>query len=122
MAIQYLVGDATRPVGDGAKIIVHVCNDIGKWGRGFVLAVSRRWPEPERVFKALFKAGEESQLGDVQFVQVDPGITVANVIGQHGIASRSRGRRRFVMTRSGLASKRSRSAQRKCSRRCTCRE
>ena len=91
MAIRYLVGDATRPGGDGAKTIVHVCNDIGKWGRGFVLAVSRRWPEPERVFKASFKSGTDSRLGDVQFVPVDPGITVANIIGQHGIASRAGG-------------------------------
>ena len=88
MAIRYLVGDATRPAVDGPKIIVHVCNDIGKWGRGFVLAVSRRWAEPERVFKASFNSGADSRLGDVQFVQVEPGMTVANVIGQHGIASR----------------------------------
>ena len=88
MAIQYLVGDATLPVGRGAKVIVHVCNDIGKWGRGFVLAVSRRWSEPERVYKSAFKTGEAPRLGDVQFVPVVPGVTVANLIGQHGVASR----------------------------------
>jgi O-acetyl-ADP-ribose deacetylase (regulator of RNase III) len=27
--IKYTKGDATRPVGAGNKIIVHVCNDIG---------------------------------------------------------------------------------------------
>ncbi|MEV6001124.1 Appr-1-p processing protein, partial [Streptomyces griseomycini] len=27
----------------GVKVIAHVCNDIGGWGKGFVLAVSRRW-------------------------------------------------------------------------------
>jgi O-acetyl-ADP-ribose deacetylase (regulator of RNase III) len=91
LAIQYLVGDATRPAGDGAKIIVHVCNDIGKWGRGFVLAVSRRWPEPERLYKASFKSSAPPPLGDVQFVAVGEDITIANVIGQHGIALRSGG-------------------------------
>ncbi len=40
--IRYVTGDATRPVGDGDKIIVHVCNDIGGLGRGFVAALSKR--------------------------------------------------------------------------------
>ena len=42
--INYVIGDATQPIGDGAKIIVHVCNDIGGWGRGFVLALTKKWP------------------------------------------------------------------------------
>lgn len=27
--IRYIQGDATQPVGDGPKVIVHICNDIG---------------------------------------------------------------------------------------------
>jgi O-acetyl-ADP-ribose deacetylase (regulator of RNase III) len=50
--ITYLTGDATAPVGTGTKIIAHVCNDIGRWGKGFVLVISKRWPEPEHAFKA----------------------------------------------------------------------
>jgi hypothetical protein len=42
MQIQYIAGDATAPIGDGNKIIAHVCNDIGAWGAGFVLAISKR--------------------------------------------------------------------------------
>ncbi len=38
MNINYITGDATRPAGPGPHIIVHVCNDIGEWGRGFVVA------------------------------------------------------------------------------------
>jgi O-acetyl-ADP-ribose deacetylase (regulator of RNase III) len=34
--ITYLVGDATALETPGLKIIVHVCNDIGAWGKGFV--------------------------------------------------------------------------------------
>ena len=45
--ISYLVGDATAPKTPGPKMIVHVCNDIGAWGKGFVMALSRRLPEPE---------------------------------------------------------------------------
>ncbi len=36
--ITYLTGDATQPQSAGPKLIVHVCNDIGGWGRGFVVA------------------------------------------------------------------------------------
>ena len=39
--INYLKGDATQPHSQGTKIIVHVCNDLGGWGKGFVLAISK---------------------------------------------------------------------------------
>ena len=52
MSLNFIIGDATQPVGEGTKIIVHVCNDIGGWGRGFVVALSKRWPEPERRYRA----------------------------------------------------------------------
>ncbi len=47
MTIKYITGDATNPEADGLRIIVHVCNDIGGWGRGFVLALSNKWEVPE---------------------------------------------------------------------------
>ena len=87
MAIHYLKGDATRPVGDKHRIIVHVCNDLGKWGKGFVLAISKRWLTPEQVYKRSFDAELTPALGDVQFVPVEDTITVANMIGQHGVRS-----------------------------------
>ena len=89
MPITYCIGDATRPVGDGPKILVHVCNDIGAWGRGFVVALSQRWPEPERHFRDWHRDGGNIpfELGQVQFVPVSDGIVVANLIGQHGIRS-----------------------------------
>jgi O-acetyl-ADP-ribose deacetylase (regulator of RNase III) len=46
-AINYIKGDATAPISKGEKIICHICNDIGGWGKGFVLAISKRWKEPE---------------------------------------------------------------------------
>jgi O-acetyl-ADP-ribose deacetylase (regulator of RNase III) len=80
--IKYLKGDATRPQTEGNAIIVHVCNDIGAWGAGFVLAISKRWPQPEAAYRACAK---ELSLGKVQFVRVDPSILVANLVGQHKI-------------------------------------
>jgi O-acetyl-ADP-ribose deacetylase (regulator of RNase III) len=87
MDICYVVGDATQPQGTGARIIVHVCNDLGRWGKGFVLALSARWAEPATRYRA-WSCGQTEvpfALGQVQFVEVEPALWVANVLGQHGI-------------------------------------
>jgi O-acetyl-ADP-ribose deacetylase (regulator of RNase III) len=85
MDIHYFTGDATRPVGIGPKIIVHICNDQGRWGKGFVKAISGRWPEPEQVFRAWFDEKAGFELGAVQFVEAESETWVANMIGQHGL-------------------------------------
>jgi hypothetical protein len=87
MNITYLTGDATQPQADGKKIVVHICNDIGKWGKGFVLAISKRWKSPEMIYKNAFSTGKKPALGDVQFVPVEENIIVANIIGQAGVRS-----------------------------------
>ncbi|WDO04989.1 macro domain-containing protein [Streptomyces murinus] len=91
--ITFVRGDATTPSGKGPKIIAHVCNDIGGWGKGFVLALSRRWPEPERAYRAWHRdrAHNDFGLGAVQLVQVDPRTWVANMVGQRGIRTGSKG-------------------------------
>ncbi|MFJ1704539.1 macro domain-containing protein [Kitasatospora sp. NPDC088346] len=85
--ITYLRGDATAPQAKGPKVIAHVCNDLGGWGKGFVLALSRRWPEPEAAYRRWHRgrAGNDFGLGAVQLVQVGPALWVANMIGQRGI-------------------------------------
>jgi O-acetyl-ADP-ribose deacetylase (regulator of RNase III) len=87
MAIEYVTGDATQPLGEGAKIIVHVCNDIGGWGRGFVSALSKRWPEPEQSYRSWHRGEVDAPfaLGEVQFVQVGDAVWVANLIGQRDV-------------------------------------
>ncbi len=82
--LHYATGDATAPAAAGHKIIAHVCNDSGRWGKGFVLALNKRWKAPEQHFRAAF-AADKPALGEVQFIQVEDDITVANIIGQHGI-------------------------------------
>ena len=75
MSVIYTKGDATKPVSSTNKIIVHVCNDIGGWGRGFVLAISARWKKPEQEYRRWFQSNENFALGEVQFVQVEQDIT-----------------------------------------------
>jgi O-acetyl-ADP-ribose deacetylase (regulator of RNase III) len=81
--ISYVVGDATFPLGTDERVIVHVCNNRGGWGKGFVLALSKRWSEPERAYKA-WAAREPLELGKVQLVRVEDSIQVANVVAQDG--------------------------------------
>ena len=103
--IEYVSGDATRPQGGGPKVIAHVCNDEGGWGAGFVLAVSRRWPQPEACYrewnghrkldemrlqnptkgKIIVTTGD-FELGSVQLVQVEHDTYVANMIAQKGFS------------------------------------
>lgn len=66
--IKYVDGDATQPIGNGNKIIVHVCNDIGAWGKGFVMAISKRWKTPEENYKRWYASKEFFCLGEVQLV------------------------------------------------------
>ena len=83
--IQYTKGDATAPQSEGNKIIVHICNDMGGWGKGFVMAISKRWKKPENQYREWFKSKDGFELGKVQFVQVEEDLWVANLIGQHKI-------------------------------------
>jgi O-acetyl-ADP-ribose deacetylase (regulator of RNase III) len=91
--ITYLKGDATCPQARGVKLIAHVCNDMGRWGKGFVLAVSRRWSQPEEQYRGWYagRTGASFGLGAVQFVQVESYIWVANMIAQRGTKTGSSG-------------------------------
>lgn len=92
--LHYIIGDATTPIKTPA-VVPHCCNSIGDWGRGFVLALSAKYPEPEKAYREWFKNGDykdlgKPELGKCQIVQVDNKknpddvIFVANIIGQHG--------------------------------------
>jgi O-acetyl-ADP-ribose deacetylase (regulator of RNase III) len=91
--VIYIKGDATCPQAKGVKLICHICNDLGGWGKGFVLAISRRWKEPEQGYREWYAGRNKNDfsLGAVQFVQVEPYIWVANMIAQRGMKQGSSG-------------------------------
>jgi O-acetyl-ADP-ribose deacetylase (regulator of RNase III) len=91
--ITYIRGDATAPSGKGVKLIAHVCNDLGGWGKGFVMALSRRWPEPEKAYRVWHRdrAKNDFGLGAIQLVRVERYLWVANMIGQRGTRTGSKG-------------------------------
>lgn len=91
--MKYIKGDATRPQGKGNKIIAHICNDKGKWGKGFVLAISKRWDYPEASYRRWHRERPQSgfKLGEVQLITCEPYIWVANMVGQSGVGTGSKG-------------------------------
>lgn len=89
-SINYAAGDATYPVGEGNKIIVHICNDVGHWGAGFTASLDYRWFKPQIAYTHLqmLSVEEYLELGTVQVVKVEDDIWVANLIGQHRTGNR----------------------------------
>lgn len=91
--IIYQQGDATKPISQDV-IIAHVANNLGKWGKGFVLPLGRAYPEVEKVYKKWFKDNQPYpfELGRNQFVHVidgEPNVYVANMVAQDGIMTRA---------------------------------
>ena len=77
--IHYLEGDATNPKVPGNKIIAHVCNDIGGWGRGFVLSLSKKWKLPEVAYRRWYQDQEECNLYAGQEHLIPQGMKVPDV-------------------------------------------
>lgn len=68
------------------NIIVHGCNNVGTWGAGFVLELSKRSRTPERAYKHWHETYRipKLALGDVQVVEFVPeaNLLVCNMITQ----------------------------------------
>lgn len=97
--IKYIKGDATKPQSNTEiTLIIHCCNNIGAWGAGFVLALSKRDKTPEIMFGKWRRGdidsanGSDYLLGNVQFCPFTNEKTfVANMIGQNGVGSSRNG-------------------------------
>jgi len=88
--IEYLTGDATKISQRDPKelrIIAHIVNSYGGWGRGFVVALSRRWHMPEERYRKWSRHKETFKLGEIQMVPVKDEhgtIYIANMVAQDG--------------------------------------
>lgn len=110
--IQYHTGDLFKLMWqikdpNSLALVTHVCNDIGGWGSGFVVAVSKNYPcnldepeniefSPEHAYRK-WSNGKDPQpfkLGEVQFCtagwkkgtclnDVDKYCEFANMVAQH---------------------------------------
>jgi len=86
--IHYIEGDATKPCIDkGIRVIVHVVNDIGKWGAGFSGALGKAYPASKKHYQSKFKyKRERCELGEVQWVFVKKHLAIVNMVAQHKIS------------------------------------
>lgn len=83
--IEYREWDATQPVNSSRCIIVHVVNDIGAWGKGFVLALERQWPGTKRHYKVWIKTSPA--LGETLNRCVGNANYIINLLAQRGLRS-----------------------------------
>lgn len=93
MEINYIKGDATAPQAKGIKIIAHICNDLGGWRKGFVLAISKRWKAPEVAYRLWHRQRAKNNfgLGEIELIQVEKYVYVANMVAQRGMKTGSKG-------------------------------
>lgn len=89
--ITHIKGDATEILEtDKPVIIAHIVNDIGVWGSGFVLAVSKKWPHVRDEYLKSFELKINFELGNNQYVKAEKDIYIANMIAQRSIISKSK--------------------------------
>ena len=77
---EIVKGDVTNPQKepDERIIIPHVCNDYGVIGAGVALALKKKWPEIEDVYK------RSKNIGSCSFLDVEDNIIVVNMVAQNG--------------------------------------
>ena len=84
LEIEHVIGDATKPIGDGRKIIAHVANDAnGKWGRGFGLALTRAFDGIRDDFLGWSK--RSLRLGNAHVFDAGGDLTVFSMVAQRGL-------------------------------------
>lgn len=82
--IHYQVGDASNPLSE-RTLILHIVNNLGKWGKGFVLSLSKRYPQSKSHYINWFESDENFGLGQVDFYQPNENIVIGNMVAQNGI-------------------------------------
>lgn len=100
ISVKYLPGDATAIANpEQITIIIHCCNNKRKWGLGFVLALSKKWPKIREEYLK-----QTMTLGSVAIVQVEPKVYIANIIGQDGYGTSQKKYVKYKALRSGFNS------------------
>jgi hypothetical protein len=95
--INYLIGDANEPRGDGNKIIAHIVNDkTPRWGGGFAKVLKKKWPRIQSDFIEWSAKGKSNfHLGNHHSFQLNDEITIYHMIAQHGYGHSNQPRIRY---------------------------
>lgn len=86
--LHYLVGSALEPIKKPA-FILHIVNDSGKWGSGFVVAISQKYKTPETAYQNWYEEKEKLglllPLGVIQAIRIEDDLSIVNMVAQHGV-------------------------------------
>jgi O-acetyl-ADP-ribose deacetylase (regulator of RNase III) len=101
--ITYLRGDATRPRGEGVRVVAQIVNDQASlWGGGFALVIRKKWPAVQESFRSWAETGKNLQLGNVHVAFPDSATAVFNMVCQHGYGPSPKPRIRYAHLRNCL--------------------
>ena len=101
--LTYLRGDATRPRGDGFRIVAQIVNDrASTWGGGFALVIRQKFPHVQESFRSWAGSGHNLQLGKVHVAPLDASTVVFNMVCQHGYGPSPKPRIRYTPLRNCL--------------------
>lgn len=93
MTVEYVVGDATRPLRDKSTyptidVIAHIVNNAGGWGAGFVVPLGLKYPYARTSYNTWVndhKAITPFALGKTLFIMIQrPRLWVAHMCAQDG--------------------------------------
>ena len=88
MAIKEVKGRALDPcIQEGTRVILHLTNDANAWGDPCCMAISKKWPQVENLYRKEFTRKHSTiwGLGRVIWEFVDLEIAVANLMCQKGV-------------------------------------
>jgi hypothetical protein len=84
-------GDLFKHIHNNKILIPHVTNNSGKWGRGFVVSLSAYDKKPELEYRLWHKNGVwrdiKFNLGEVQIIECNSNVKIANMISQNDVKS-----------------------------------
>ena len=87
--INIVKGNVLEPQGEGIKLIVHVCNDIGVMGAGVAKAIADKWPKVKYDYQSWHNRALNRDtpfvLGQIQICKAEEDIYVCNMIGQRDV-------------------------------------
>ena len=103
--IEYVVGDATKLIGPGNKIIALIVNDnTPNWGAGFGRAVREKWPTVQQEFRYWAQQDRSNlSLGSVFTSSVSKDLLVAPMVCQHGYGPSEKPRIRYAALSESLS-------------------
>ncbi len=83
--IQMEYGDATKPRGEGVKVIAQVVNTSGALGMGFGKSLSKNYPKVKTALTKWYDDKTAFRLGKSQLVEISNDLYVFQMLAQKGL-------------------------------------